>query len=309
MKLMKAMLWAMLALFFCASAHARLLLITSQENALYQEFHMGLAFNSPNKLPLEIDAVLAVDLATVASFSAYSAIVVAGVEAAKALSERDSVNRPVIYTMLPQANYEWLVEKNRLVGQHKVLYIDQPPLRYVQLVRAVIPGMTALGYLYGDTSAIYVAEVKKAAEGASLEFVSGDVSANVKLSNLLKESFSNSDAVLLLPDPHLYNRRVVQEVLLASFRYKRPLVVYSASLLKAGAMAALFSTPQQIGRQTAELLGCLGQPCYSAIPQRSYPKYFSVSLNEVVVRQMEVKVKSAEELQKYLESVEILGLH
>jgi len=296
--------WVVIGLLLCANAHARMLLITSQETALYREFQHGLNLVLSKGQPNVVDVRQAWEIAAVSDLTAYSAIVVAGVEAAKALSEHGVVSRPVLYTMLPFSSYEWLEENRMLANQHKVLFIDQPPQRYVQLAQAAMPEMRTIGYLYGDISGVYADEIKRAADDAGIGFVGVDVSSDVKFSNLLKDGFASSDAVLLLPDPYLFNRRVVQEVLLASFRYKRPLVVYSESFLKAGAMVALFSTPEQIGRQTGELLGCVGLPCYNVIPQRSYPKYFSVIVNEFVARQLGVEIKSAGELLKYLESVE-----
>lgn len=307
MQLMRAVLWLMLALLFSASAHARLLLITSQDTVLYQEFQQGLVEGLAKGAAQELDTRQVSEIATL-EFAPYSGIIVAGVEAARTLAERGAVTKPVFYTLLPLSSYQWLSDRKMLLAQHKLLYIDQPPYRYVQLIRAAMPEMSTLGYLYGAASSSYIDEVRRAAEAAKAGLTVGDVSANVKLSSLLKEHFVKSDAVLLLPDPYLYNRRVLQEILLASFRYKRPLVVYSESFMKAGAMLALFSTPEQIGRQTAELLGCLGQPCYNSVPQRSYPKYFSVLVNEVVARQMGMEIKGAVELQKHLESVEAARL-
>jgi ABC-type uncharacterized transport system substrate-binding protein len=305
MVLMRAVVWAVLALLFSATVHARLLLITSQDAPLYQEFQQGLSGGLAKGQ--ELDIRQAGEVAAL-EFSPYSAIVVAGVEAAKALAQRGDVARPVFYTMLPLSSYQWLDDRNMLAAQHKVLYIDQPPQRYLQFARAAMPDMDAIGYLHGDTSKDSADGLRQAAEVVKLGFVAANVASGGKLSNLLKELFSRSDAVLLLPDPALYNRRAVQEVLLTSFRYKRPLIAYSESFVKAGAMLALFSTPAQIGRQTAELLGCMGQPCYSGVPQRSYPKYFSVMVNEAVARQLGVESKSAEELQRHLESAEAARL-
>lgn len=303
MSLRQTIGWVLLALLFCASADARLLLITSQDNQLYQEFGQGLSGGLGKGAAQQLDIRGAAEIATL-ELAPYNVIIVAGVDAAKALAARPAVARPVFYTMLPLSSYQWLADNGMLLATHKLLHIDQPPSRYLQLARAAIPEMKAIGYLYGETSAVYVDEVRRAADAARLGFVAADVAGSGKLANLLRDSFIKSDAMLLLPDPYLYNRRTVQEVLLASFRYKRPLVVYSESFVKAGAMVALFSTPEQLGRQTAELLACLGLPCYSAAPQRSYPKYFSVIVNEAVARQMGVESRSAEELQRYLEAVE-----
>ncbi len=296
-------MWVTLALLISANAHARLLLITSQDSPVYQEFQRGVLGALAKGVVEEMDIRLADEIA-VLDLTQYSAIIVAGIDAAKALAGRGALSKPLIYTMLPLSNYEWLGDNGMLISQHKLLYIDQPPSRYVQLLRAAMPEAAAIGYLYGEISAAYIDEIKKIVDAAKLGVVQADLVGSDKLSNLLKSVFTSSDAVLLLPDPFFYNRRVVQEVLLASFRYKRPLVVYSESFLKAGAMLALFSTPEQIGRQTAEVFNCLGRPCYSAVTQRSAPKYFSVMVNEVVARQMGIKSKGAEELQIYLESVE-----
>lgn len=303
MWLLRVLLLGILVLLFSATAHARLLLITSQDSPIYQEFQRGVLATLAKGGVDEMDIRSADDIALL-DLTPYSAIIIAGIDAAKALAGRDLLNKSLIYTMLPLSSYEWLHDNGMLMPQHKLLYIDQPPSRYVQLVRAAMPEAAAIGYLYGETSVAYSDEIKKIVDVAKLHLIQADLVTSDKLSNLLKNVFADSDAVLLLPDPFFYNRRVVQEVLLASFRHKRPLVVYSESFLKAGAMLALFSTPEQIGRQTAEMFNCLGRPCYSAIAQRSAPKYFSVMVNEVVARQMGIKSRSAEELQRYLESVE-----
>ncbi len=299
---MKLMLSTALALLFSANVDARLLLIVSQESPVYQEFQQGM-LGTLNSVAAEALDFRSADDVDGLDFSQYSAIVVAGVDAAKVVAARNLLNKPVLYTMLPLSSYQWLDAHGMLSPQHKLLYIDQPVGRYLQLVRAAMPDINTIAYLYGETSAFYIDELKKTVDATKLQMIFGDLMGSERLSSLLKNMSANSDAMLLLPDPFFYNRRVVQEVLLASFRYKHPLVVYSESFLKAGAMLALFSTPGQIGRQTAEIVNCLGRPCYVTVMQRSAPKYFSVMVNDVVARQMGMSSKSAEELQQELESI------
>lgn len=294
----------LLALMLCATAEARLLLVTSQDTVLYEEFMAGLTQSLEQPLRQTLEIRLAAELPAATELPVYDLIVASGVDAAKALAARGLLKQPVLYTMLPLASYQWLAQNRMLAPQHKLFQIDQPPARYIRLASAALPGLKAAGFLHGQSSVLYVDEMEEAAQGAGLTFAAGDVAGAARLATLLKEIFARSDAVLLLPDPFLYNRRTVQEVLLASFRYRRPLVAYSEPLLKAGAWVALFSTPQQIGRQTAEMLACAGQPCYDAIPQRAYPKYFTVLVNDAVARQFGISGRSSEELQRYLESIE-----
>lgn len=302
MWLMRLMLSTALALLFSANVDARLLLIVSQESPVYQEFQQGM-LGRLNSVAAEALDLRTADDVDGLDFSPYSAIVVAGVDAAKVVAARNFLDKPVLYTMLPLSSYQWLDAHGMLSPQHKLLYIDQPVGRYLQLVRAAMPDITTIAYLYGETSAFYIDELKKTVDATKLQMIFGDMMGSDKLSSLLKSISADSDVMLLLPDPFFYNRRVVQEVLLASFRNKHPLVVYSESFLKAGAMLALFSTPGQIGRQTAEIVNCLGRPCYGTVMQRSAPKYFSVMVNDVVARQMGMSSKSAEELQQELESI------
>lgn len=291
-----------IGLLISTNVDARLLLLASQESELYQDFISGMN-QRLGDVSNDVEIMYTEDLNGIGE---YEVIVVAGVEAAKKLSKRDVGKATVIYTMMPLSSYQWLVENDQLSApkNHKVLYIDQPPHRYISLAKEAFPDLKSLGYLYGDISILYVDELRRVLESRSMELVAGHVSPKMKLPRDLKGTFMQSDALLLMPDPYLYNRRSVQGVLLASFRYKRPLISYSESFVKAGALMGLFSKPKDIGRDTAELILCAQQNCDKAAGKHFYPTYFSIVVNNSVARQLGIKVKSAEELQKHLETIE-----
>ena len=92
------------------------------------------------------------------------------------------------------------------------------------------------------------------------------------------------DVFLALPDPRVINADTAQNVLLTSFRMRRPVVGYSAAYVRAGALAAVYSTPQQIGTQTGQIVRAIlgGSP----LPAPQFPKQFSVSVNHKVARSM-----------------------
>ncbi|MFC1748474.1 ABC transporter substrate-binding protein [Pseudomonadota bacterium] len=292
----------LVGLMISTNAHARLLLIASQESELYQEFISGFSERLGAGSD-DIDIKYSEDLN---GLDGYETIIVAGVDAAKNLSKRDVGKAAVIYTMMPLSSYQWLVENDQLSApdSHKVLYIDQPPHRYISLAKETFPHLKSLGYLYGDISILYVDELRRVLEERSMELVAGHVSPKMKLPRDLKGTFMQSDALLLMPDPYLYNRRSVQGVLLASFRYKRPLISYSESFVKAGALMGLFSKPRDIGLDTAELVLCLRAKCPKMVGKHFYPTYFSIVVNNAVARQLGIKVKSSEELRKHLETIE-----
>ncbi len=290
-------------LLFSANLHARVLLLASQQSDLYEEFINGFSevYIPTKETPLDIHYS-----GTEINMTDYKVIIVAGVDAAKDISGKDVGEATVLYTMMPLSSYLWLEENNELTGNghHRVLYIDQPAYRYVNLAKEAFPGIATLGFLYGDVSSVHVDELTEASSKAKVDFEGFHVLPSMKLPKDLKRIFAKSDALMVMPDPYLYNRHSVQGVLLASFRYKKPMIAYSESFVKAGALLGVFSTPAQIGIDTAKFVICIKEQCPKSKIKRHHPHEFTVVVNSVVARQLGLKLKSAEELQAILEEVE-----
>ncbi len=280
------------------SAQARLLLIISQDSRLYQSFETGFEGGLTKRSNALV--VKRADKLDKVVMDPFRVIVVAGVGAAKALAKHSPQDVDVLYTLMPRSSYNHLKNNDMLVGRSHVLYIDQPPYRFVRLIKTALPDVVKLGYLSGSVSIEHDKDIQSEALNFGLDVFLGKVNADIKLNSVLKRMFSRSDALLVLPDPYLYNRRAIQTVLLASFRYQKPLFAYSESFVKAGALAALYSTPGEIGRFSAELAECLHNNCEPPGAEGFYPKYFSISVNQVVARQLGLTIKDADTLEKDL---------
>ena len=302
----RRVVWAVfISLVLCANADARLLILVSSESPLYRSFEQGLKTGlATGKEQQKIIFKLADTFEATKELSSYSMIIAAGVDAAKRLVGHDIGDIKVIYTMLPLNSYEWLHENNQLVKNHQVLYIDQPPYRFINLVKTALPGVKSLGYVYGDVSLAHVDKLEQAAKSQQLSFNAVALQPERNLAATLDTVVSQNDALLVLPDPYLFNRRAVQALLLASLRQRKPLIAYSDSYVNAGALLALFSSPEQIGRYTAELVNCFEADCKDIAARQHHPKYFSVSVNKVVARQLGITIPSAKEIEAQLEAME-----
>jgi ABC-type uncharacterized transport system substrate-binding protein len=93
-----------------------------------------------------------------------------------------------------------------------------------------------------------------------------------------------------LPDPLVFNKGTVQSLLLTTYRYQDPVIGFSQAYVKAGALAAVYSSPEQIGRQTGEALVRVLAGRALLLPLPEYPKYFSVSVNYQVARSLGLSV-------------------
>jgi ABC-type uncharacterized transport system substrate-binding protein len=93
-----------------------------------------------------------------------------------------------------------------------------------------------------------------------------------------------------------------QSVFMTSYRFRDPVVGYSESLSRAGALLTVYSTPVQIGRQAAELI----EKSFDGgkLPAAQWPQYFSVSVNEHVARSLDISVPPEAVLMKRVQDAE-----
>ena len=69
-----------------------------------------------------------------------------------------------------------------------------------------------------------------------------------------KLSASGCDAVLMLPDPHVYNSASVKELILWGLRQKKPVLTFSSNIMEAGALSGQWVEPQVNGTDAAVLV-------------------------------------------------------
>ena len=96
----------------------------------------------------------------------------------------------------------------------------------------------------------------------------------------LKQVIDESEVILALPDPLIYNSANLQNILLTMYRARTPLIAFSPAYVKAGAVLAVYSTPAQVARRAAEMLRQWQSGRGLPLPQK--PREFEVAVNERV---------------------------
>ena len=223
-----------------------------------------------------------------------------GTEACGQLA-RMSVMAPVLCTLLPRASFERVLrETGRRAGaSFSALYLNQPLGRQLDLVKLALPQARRVGVLWGADSVSNEPGLEAAAQARGLRVVGVTVRPEEPVFSGLKKILDESDVLLALADPQIYNSNSIQNILLASFRAQVPLLAFSPAYVRAGALMAVHSTPAQIGQQAGLLArGVLtGQPL--GPPQ--FPLQFEVSVNEHVARSLGLRldaVSLAERLRR-----------
>lgn len=211
-------------------------------------------------------------------------IVVIGVGAFRGLAE-SGLKAPLLATLVPRAAYQRIADAASRSGRTvSAVWLDQPVARQFDLLRVALPARHRVGVLLGPESRLLEQELARAAAERNFELQVARVEGNESLPRALQRVLEESDVLLALPDPQVYNGATIQNVLTAAYRQHVPLVGFSPAYVKAGAMLALYSTPAQVGAQAGEIARAVigGRP----LPAAQGPRLFSVGVNADVARSL-----------------------
>ena len=229
-------------------------------------------------------------------------IVAVGVRAAETISSL-ATRAPVLAVLVPRG---WYVRhgRSRLAdGGRRVfsaIFLDQPFERQARLIRLAFPEARRVGVLLGGDQRGAAEELDDALRGQRLTLVQQTVAEDGRVLPPLEQVLNEADVLLAVPDPHVFNRGTAQSLFLTSYRYRDPVIGYSRSMTRAGALVSLYSTPAQIGRQAAEWIADALRSAPLRLPQASYPSYFEISINDQVARSLGFALPTEIELEKRL---------
>ncbi len=167
------------------------------------------------------------------------------------------------------------------------IYLDQPLDRQLNFIQALLPRHSIVGMLYSPDMPISLPRLPR---GMSLNVKS--VRSTETLFAVLENILNSSDVLLAIPDSQIYSSSNVRNILLTSYRYKVPLIGISQSYVNAGALGAIFSTPEQLADQAAEMIVSFSNG--GALPEPQYPASFSIALNQQVARSLGINLPSTQ---------------
>jgi len=226
-------------------------------------------------------------------------IVALGTQATEVLA-RAQGRTPVLATLLPRASFERILRESgrKPSSQFSALYLDQALSRQFELLRLALPGARRVGVLWGPESKGQAPALRALALARGLELVEAEVGPDESLFPSLKRVLDRTDLLLAVADSQVYNSGSIQNILLASFRARVPLLAFSPAYTRAGALLALYVTPAQVGAQAAALAFTVLRG--NALPETPvYSKDFDVAVNDHVARSLGLTI-DAESLRQGL---------
>lgn len=182
-------------------------------------------------------------------------VVTVGEHAARTLAT-SGLNPPtVIHALLPRSAHV-RVMREEIHADYKAaaIALDQPVARQLALIRQLLPDAEKVGVLLGPTSAEVSGRLDMAARQAGLSIRSITLARDEDPVDAIRDLLTSTDVILAIHDPDVLNPTTAKWLLYMAYQQRRPVIGYSEGFTRGGALASVFSTPEQIGRHAAELL-------------------------------------------------------
>ncbi len=204
----------------------------------------------------------------------------------------------MLATLIPRESYDALFTAvpDDPVRISSAIFIDQPVARQLDLIRLALPATRRVGVLLGPHSRAQLGELERLAHERDLRVLAESVETTPDLVPAMSRLLPRIDVLLALPDETVFNPSSAETLLLLSYRRSVPLVAFSRAYVKAGALLALHTSPEQFGRQAAEIVLQTLQGAGHALPPPQYPRYFQVSWNRAVAQSLEIPARDEGEL-------------
>lgn len=231
-------------------------------------------------------------------------IVTVGAQATQLVLEHADLRTPVLATLLPRATFEALQRSARTPHGRRAsaVFLDQPFARQFDLIRIALPRAARIGVVTSVEGSREAERLRALAESRQLTLRIETVERETELYPALERALADSEALLAIPDARVINPATAHNLLLTSFRFRVPVVGYSAAYVRAGALLAVYSSPAQIGAETGELARAALRGIQPGPPK--HPRYFSIAVNQQVARSLGLAIDEEATLRERLQRLE-----
>lgn len=267
-------------------------IVLSEDSGAYADFahNLNASLASQSKpIASKITTLTNLRNEDVARSTGNQLIVAVGTPAMQAIAQKP-LSLPVLNVLVSRESFFKLTKTNpKLADYHQfsAIYFDQSISRQLNLIRIVMGRSTTIGALLGADSSELIPRLNTASKETGMPIKLESITNEADLIPSLRNLLAECDVLLALPDAMIYNRNNIPSILLTSYRQKIPLFGFSSAYVKAGALAAVYSTPSQISQQVSELLQNQNS---SSLPAPQFPRYFSVGINTQVAHSLGLPV-------------------
>lgn len=179
------------------------------------------------------------------------------------------------------------------------LSMTQSACQQFALARVLSPEWKKISVLFSTTNIHLTSNLSSCAKKYKLKLNPIIVDKYINIIDALNTALSDSDILLALPDLNIYNTKTIKSILLTTYRHRIPIIGFSENFVRAGALVAMHSSTEQLGKQITELI----QQHFNNknIDKHLYPSYFDVITNRNVAKSLNINIPDGKVLKEKLQ--------
>lgn len=181
----------------------------------------------------------------------------------------------------------------------QVLLASAKPERQLILAQLLIPRLHSVGLLHSDQQQWQRSLWQTAAQRRKLKLQARSVADQQDLLRHLTSLLDDSEVLIGLDDPQIYNAANLKPLLLSAYNRNRVLIGPSAPFIAAGSLSTTYSSAQDMADSVEEILQDDWRP--GAV---RYPAHFSVLSNPQVARSLGLPPPRDAELRQRIHAEE-----
>ncbi len=185
-----------------------------------------------------------------------------------------------------------------------ILYMAQSYCRQIQFIKTLNSQWKTIGFLNSQEKPIDTKTIQECAKTHGIDTYIVNTKSNEDLKDNIKDVLNHSDILLALPDKNIYNSKSIKNILLTSYRHRKPVIAFSKNFVNAGALAAIYSSTDQIAQCASNLVEQYFKSGQHFKKSVFYPHAFDVEVNIQVSRALELTIPDLDQLKKTLRHLE-----
>ena len=181
-----------------------------------------------------------------------------------------------------------------------VLYMTQSYCRQLQFISLINDKWRVVSILNSAEKPIDKHKLQQCGNKYGIYIYTVTTSTHENITSDIKNAMNHSDLLLALPDKSIYNSRTVKNILLTSYRYRKPVIAFSQNFVGAGALASIHSNVEQIAQSASHLIEQYYKSNHKFKHSINHPQLFDISINRQVFRALDLHLPDTDKLEQTL---------
>ncbi len=180
-----------------------------------------------------------------------------------------------------------------------------PPKKQLAEITRLIPHLKTIGLIYDPArTGNYIKDIENASIASNIRIIAKQANDPLELPSLLNSMKDEIDAFWMIPDLTVVNQDTIEILSLFAIKYNLPLISFSKSYFKMGALISLDIDSIDIGRQAWEIAEQIlsgknsnqiktsyARTLISSINHKTVKNFGMITINNMLIRAIATKSK------------------